>query len=338
MKNQNCHEAVPQQHWKIAQIETILKLKFFWKLEKFEKLSRYRAWLRQYVSCRWHAQIEKRSSVWEYCAHTVRACVNMCDTDPEALFSERKTRVCMSRPISYTHIMVAEQLLHGRARPWLSHGTLELRLVVWWSGELRVESVERRAPGRRWRQDCQERAKQSDSDCSVSSESNVGNFYGYESWARRVAPRANGPCRLQRNRWQWPSSSWTCNFSKFERRWQRFSKQREMSLWSKFRMPRRPPHTRRTDETCGSVVQTEIISRSHGPAERAGTCDVRRIVDTETQQGAQHADVPHTRDDDDIVQVSQCSCVRGVRRMEAVRDEMGAKVSWTPDERVVLSM
>ena len=38
-------------------------------------------------------------------------------------------------------------LLHGRAKPWLSHGTLESRFVVWWSGELRVESVERGAPG-----------------------------------------------------------------------------------------------------------------------------------------------------------------------------------------------
>ena len=86
---------------------------------------------------------------------------------------------------------------------------------------------------------------------------------------------------------------------------------------------------RRTDETCGSVVLTEIIPRSRGPAERAGTDDGRRIVDTETQHDAQHADVVHTRDDGDTVQVSQCRCERGIRRMEAVREGMGAKVCWT---------
>ena len=32
--------------------------------------------------------------------------------------------------------------------------------------------------------------------------------------------------------------------------------------------------------------------------ERAGTDDHRRVVDTETQQSAQHADVLHTRDDE----------------------------------------
>ena len=145
--------------------------------------------------------------------------------------------------------MVAEPwlLLHGRARPWSSRGTLESRLVVWWSGELRVESVERGAPGDAGVKTVKrERAKQSDSDCSPSSgsESNVGNLCRYESWARREAPRANRPCRLQRSRWQWPSSSRTCNFSNFKSRWQRFSKQREMSLRNKFRMPRRPPHTK----------------------------------------------------------------------------------------------
>ena len=39
----------------------------------FVEMSRYRAWLRQYVSCRWHAQIDKRSPVWQYhslCTHS----------------------------------------------------------------------------------------------------------------------------------------------------------------------------------------------------------------------------------------------------------------------------
>ena len=49
------------------------------------------------------------------------------------------------------------------------------------------------------------------------------------------------------------------------------------------------------------------------------------------QRDAQHTDALHT------VQVPQFRCERGIRRMEAVRDEMGAKVSWTPDEHVVLS-
>ena len=50
--------------------------------------------------------------------------------------------------------------------------------------------LERRAPsgklgagssGRRWCQDCEERAKQSNSDCSPNSELNVGILFGYES-------------------------------------------------------------------------------------------------------------------------------------------------------------
>ena len=48
-----------------------------------------------------------------------------------------------------------------------------------------------------------------------------------------------------------------------------------------------------------------------------------RIVDTETQQSAQHADVLHTRDDEDTGQVSQRKCERGVRREKAVRERMG---------------
>ena len=67
-----------------------------------------------------------------------------------------------------------------------------------------------------------------------------------------------------------------------------------------------------------------------GPAERAGIDDDRRIVDTETQHDARHADVLHTRDDGDTVQVSQRKCERGVR------ERMGAKVCWTPEEHVVL--
>ena len=89
-------------------------------------------------------------------------------------------------------------------------------------------------------------------------------------------------------------------------------------------------------EACGLVIQTEIISRSRGPAERAGTRDDRRIVDTETQQGTEHADVLHTRDDEDTVQVSPCKCERGVGREKAIRERMRAKVCWTPEERVVL--
>ena len=51
---------------------------------------------------------------------------------------------------------------------------------------------------------------------------------------------------------------------------------------------------------------------------------------------AQHTDVLHTRDDEDTAQVSQCKCERGIRKEEAVRERMGAKVCWTPEERVVL--
>ena len=32
----------------------------------------------------------------------------------------------------------------------------------------------------------------------------------------------------------------------------------------------------------------------------------------------------------------KCRCERGIRRMEAVRERVGAKVCWTPEERVVL--
>ena len=57
------------------------------------------------------------------------------------------------------------------------------------------------------------------------------------------------------------------------------------------------------------------------------------VVDAETHQKAQHVDVPHARDDEDIAQVSLCRYERGIRRMEAVRDGMGAKVCWIPEER-----
>ena len=76
--------------------------------------------------------------------------------------------------------------------------------------------------------------------------------------------------------------------------------------------------------------------RSRGPAERSGTNDDRRIVDTETQHDAQHADVLCARDDEDTVQVSQCWSERGIRKEEAVREGMGATVCWTPEECVVL--
>ena len=65
-------------------------------------------------------------------------------------------------------------------------------------------------------------------------------------------------------------------------------------------------------------------------------CDDRRIVDTGTQKSAQRADVLHTRDDEDTVQVSQCKNEREIRKEEAVRERMGAKVCWTPEERVAL--
>ena len=94
-------------------------------------------------------------------------------------------------------------------------------------------------------------------------------------------------------------------------------------------MPRRSPHMKKPMKRAGSVVQTEIISRSRGPAERAGTDDDRRIVDTETQHDDQHANVLHVRDDEDTVQVSQCRCERRIRRKEAVR---------TPEECIVLPM
>ena len=55
------------------------------------------------------------------------------------------------------------------------------------------------------------------------------------------------------------------------------------------------------------------------------------------RQSAQHADVLHTRDDEDTVQVSQCKNERGIRKEEAVRERMGAKVCWTPEERVCLA-
>ena len=77
-------------------------------------------------------------------------------------------------------------------------------------------------------------------------------------------------------------------------------------------------------------------SRNRGPAERAGTDDYRGVVDAETHQRAQHADVLHTRDDEDTIQVSLCRCEQGIRREEAVRERMGPKVCWTPEERVVL--
>ena len=57
---------------------------------------------------------------------------------------------------------------------------------------------------------------------------------------------------------------------------------------------------------------------------------------TEKSSSAQHADVLHTRDGEDTVQVSRCKCERGIRKEEAVRERMGAKVCCTLEERVVL--
>ena len=87
--------------------------------------------------------------------------------------------------------------------------------------------------------------------------SSVGNLCGYESWAWRVAPRANSETFLTVSTPDRPAvvratsrdvgkespslEKWVCGVG-----WECHVDH----------------HTRRTDETCGSVVQTEIISRN----------------------------------------------------------------------------
>ena len=156
--------------------------------------------------------------------------------------------------------------------PTIQDGCLRLRhhtpsrnntlLVVWWNGQLR-----------RW---CQNLPRATQSDKWLQSGSgqawatSVDTRVEHGGWHRVPTVKLEQPRRLQRNRWQQPSSSQTCNS---KGRWQRFSKQREMRLRNRFKMPRRPqrqpgvvdtrvigsPVRRRTDETCRSVVQTDII-------------------------------------------------------------------------------
>ena len=79
-------------------------------------------------------------------------------------------------PPSYIHNMVAEPrfLLHGksRSRDCVTE-QVRIRLVVWWSGELRVESVERGAPGNGG-------VKPVKRVAAVWLGSSVENFCGYE--------------------------------------------------------------------------------------------------------------------------------------------------------------
>ena len=107
----------------------------------------------------------------------------MCDTNPAALLRAQNTCV-----------YVTSHLIHSQ------HGSGAVIVASRKSGTViasrntGIETcclVERRAPsGKAWSGELREtlvsnlsreRAKQSDSDCRTSSESNVGNLCGYES-------------------------------------------------------------------------------------------------------------------------------------------------------------
>ena len=67
----------------------------------------------------------------------------------------------------------------------------------------------------------------------------------------------------------------------------RESQVQSVTLTSLQKLPGAVRVRRRSDEVRGSVVQTEIILGSRGPAVSAGTDDDRSIVNTETQRDAQ---------------------------------------------------
>ena len=107
--------------------------------------------------------------------------MNICDTDPAALLRAQNTCVYVTSHLIHSEhgsgaVIVAPRKSDSVTEHWkrdLLFGGAERSEVRAWSRELRetagVKTVKR------------ERAKQSDSDCRPSSESNVGNLCGYES-------------------------------------------------------------------------------------------------------------------------------------------------------------
>ena len=67
----------------------------FWIFDHFFLKNFANLFLLFWFTHKWRSVVQSDSII--HCVHTVRARVNMCDTNPA--FSERKTRVCMSRPI-----------------------------------------------------------------------------------------------------------------------------------------------------------------------------------------------------------------------------------------------
>ena len=149
-----------------------------------------------------------------------------------------------------------------------------------------------------------------------------------QRWHRVPTVKLEQPRRLQRNRWQQPSSSQTCNS---KGRWQRFSKQREMRLRNRFKMPRRPqrqpgvvdtrvigsPVRRRTDETCRSVVQTDIIPQ---PTTSEDSSTLRLNITLSTQMCYTLVMMKT------LYRCHNAGVNEVFARMEAVREGMGAKM------------
>ena len=191
-----------------------------------ECVSRYQPWLKS------RSVVQSDSIIT--CVHTVRARVNMCDTDPAALLRAQNTCV-----------YVTSYLIHSQ------HGSGAVIVASRKSGTV-IESrntgietcrlVERRAPsgkrgagssGRRWCQACQERAKQSDKWL----QSELGIKRGQHLRIRELSTARSTACQQTMST---PEEQMNNGRPAVVRATS--AMKREMSLWSKFRMPRRPPH------------------------------------------------------------------------------------------------
>ena len=108
--------------------------------------------------------------------------MNMCDTNPGALLRAQNTCVYVTSHLIHSQHGSGAVIVASRKSGTVivtEHWKRDLLFGGAESSEWRKRGAE--SSGKRWCQACQERAKQWESDCSPSSESNVGNLCGYES-------------------------------------------------------------------------------------------------------------------------------------------------------------
>ena len=94
-----------------TRVHTPIAVPPWWKRSQHNDggVSRYQAWLRQCVRCRWHAQIEKRSSVWQYhplCAHSQSACEHVWHESCRPSPSAKHVCVCHAHSHTFTTLRI----------------------------------------------------------------------------------------------------------------------------------------------------------------------------------------------------------------------------------------